>query len=323
MNLGIIGCSEIAFRRFMPAVQHVSNVKVIAVAEEYDERKIDSFCSKYGLEGMNNITALLKRDDIEAVYIPQPPALHYKWAKEALKLGKHVLIEKPSTESLIKSKELVEIAKLNNLALHENYMFQYHSQIETILKMLNDKVIGDVRLFKASFGFPRRKANDFRYVKALGGGALLDAGGYTVKLATLLLGDSITVDAASLSSVEGYEVDMYGSAQLSNKNGTVCQISFGMDCSYKCMLEVWGSKGYLIADRVFTAPESFEPVVRVELSDGEKIYTLPSDNHFIHSIEQFLVETNDCKQRDLMYNDIVTQATLIDNIRKVAENNVR
>lgn len=55
---------------------------------------------------------------------------------------------------------------------------------------------------KASFGFPLRAANDFRYNKALGGGALLDAAGYVTKLARLMLGSTfVKVDAATLNGI--------------------------------------------------------------------------------------------------------------------------
>lgn len=315
MNLGIIGCSEIAYRRFMPAAKCLKDVSVIAVAEEYDTRKLNKFCNDYQIEGMDSFISLIQRDDIDAVYVPQPPALHYKWAKEALLHGKHVLIEKPSTISFELTKDLVETAKRNNLALHENYMFQYHSQISAIRKLINNGEIGDIRLYRTSFGFPLRASNDFRYIKELGGGALLDAGGYTLKLASILLGDSVKINSATLSYIEGYEVDMFGNAQLSNELGQVCQISFGMDCFYKCSLEVWGSKGFLSTDRIFTAPEDYEPTVNIFKANNSQIIQLPSDNHFVHSIENFIKETIDDVQRNNMYNEILLQSSLVENFR--------
>ena len=318
MKIGIIGCADIAFKRFMPAAKKMANITVVAVAEEYNVQKLEPFCNEYGIEGMSDFAALIKRDDIDAIYVPQPPALHYKWAKEALLNGKHVLVEKPSTDSSVRSKELVDIAKERGLTLHENYMFQYHSQIGSILKMISEGEVGDVRLFKASFGFPLRAGNDFRYNKKLGGGALLDAGGYTIKLASILLGNTAQIDAAKLSSVSGFEVDMYGSAQLSNKQGQVCQICFGMDCAYQCSLEVWGNKGYLSTDRIFTAPDGFEPVVKITNSNETRTVKLESDNHFANSIKMFIAETEDKELREKMYNQIVHQASLVDRFRDLS-----
>lgn len=323
INLGIIGCSEIAFRRFMPAAESLNEINICSIAEEYDKSKLDVFCDKYKLEIKDDFQSLINDPKINAVYIPQPPALHYKWAKVALEHGLHVLIEKPSTISYELSKELVEIAKKNNLALHENYMFQYHSQIGKIRDIINSGKIGEIRLLRADFGFPKRAANDFRYNKSLGGGALLDAGGYAVKLACLLLDDTIKVDSAMLNYLPEYEVDMYGSATLSNSTGQVMQIGFGMDNSYRCSLDVWGSTGHLSTNRIFTAPENYNPIINIEYVSGKEEITLEPDTHFSHSIEMFIDETSNKYNREKMYNDIILQAKLIDDISNKGKNNTK
>lgn len=316
VNIGILGCSEIAFRRFMPAVLGLKRLNVVAVAEEYDRSKLTSFCDTYKIGQEESFEKLIMRGDVQAIYIPQPPALHYKWARTALENGKHVLLEKPATTAYTYTKELVDLARKNKLALHENYMFQYHSQISGIKKMIENGVVGELRMIRANFGFPLRANNDFRYSAALGGGALLDAGGYAVKLATLFLGNSIKVDTAHLNMLPGYEVDMYGNATLSNKNGEICQIGFGMDCSYQCSLEIWGSLGMLRTNRIFTAPPGYKPEVIVETAHGSEKFVLEADAHFQHSIEEFFEEIVDEKRRNEMYDGMLLQARLIDEIRR-------
>lgn len=300
----------------MPAVQEVEGIEVVAVAEQRALSKLDTWTEVYPMATETDFNALINREDVNALYVPQPPALHFEWAKKALEAGKDVLIEKPSTVSYEDSKTLVDLAREKGLALHENYMFQYHLQIQEIKKMLAEGVIGDVRLFRADFGFPLRQQNDFRYIKALGGGALLDAAGYPVKLATLFLGDSIKVDASAMSSLPGYEVDMLGSIQMSNDEGKVFQIGYGMDNGYRCSLEVWGSKGKLSTNRIFTAPPGFEPVVKVETAEQNYEVKLAADSHFEHSIEAFVNEVNHPEVREAMYQSILTQARLIEEVRE-------
>lgn len=317
MRLGIVGCSEIAFRRFMPAVEEIGDIEVVAVAEEYDQSKLEPFCKEYNIEGMSSFEQLIQREDIDLLYVPQPPALHYEWARLALLAGKHVLIEKPSTIQYADSKELVRLASEKGLALHENYMFQYHSQIEQIKNMVSEGIVGEVRNIRCDFGFPMRAENDFRYNKQLGGGALLDAGGYTAKLATLFLGKTIQVDAATLNRQPGFEVDMYGNVQFSNSNGEVCQASFGMDNGYRCSLEIWGSKGRIYTNRIFTAPENYSPVVFVETAEKKEEIVLDADMHFKKSIEEFIDQINNTKEREKMYDEILLQAKLVDAIRTI------
>lgn len=314
INLGILGCAEIAYRRFMPATKNIKDLNVIVVAEEYDTSKLTAFAEEYGVETETSFLNVINRKDIDAVYIPQPPALHYKWAKIALESGKHVLVEKPSTISYEDSKDLVNIAKKTKLALHENYMFQYHSQIEKIINLIDEGTIGEPRLYRANFGFPLRQANDFRYNKILGGGALIDAGGYTAKLATLLLGESIKVETAKFNYIDGYEVDMFGSASFVNDDGQVCQVSYGMDCFYQCSLEAWGNKGKLLTDRIFTAPPGYCPSVIVDTKDGRQEIRLEADSHFEKSILEFLQEIECDEKREKMYKEVIRQAKLLETM---------
>lgn len=320
LTVGILGCSEIAYRRFLPEVMNMDGISVKAVAEEYNKDKLEVFRKDYGLESEKDFEGIIKRDDINAVYIPQPPALHYKWAKKALEAGKHVLLEKPATIKYEQTKELIELAQNRQLALHENYMFQYHLQIGYIKEIIQRGEIGQIRLIKTAFGFPLRNTDDFRYSRKLGGGALLDAGGYAIKMATLLLGNTVKVNTAQLNYLPGYEVDMFGSATLSNDNGLICQIGFGMDCHYQCSLEIWGSIGRIFTDRIFTAPSDYEPVVCIDTPEKVNKIHLPKDSHFKHSIEEFCNEIVDKNRRVNMYQEMLLQAKLVQNVLDDSEN---
>ncbi|MEE1018794.1 MAG: Gfo/Idh/MocA family oxidoreductase [Acutalibacteraceae bacterium] len=332
IRIGVLCPSEIAFRRFMPALKKTANFSYVGLAAATEDEfygngsnnivaseleKANNFISAHGGKLFSGYESLVSSDEIDAVYIPLPPALHYKWAKAALENGKHVLLEKPFTTDVNDTKALIDIANERQLAVHENYMFAYHSQLEWIIKKIADGAIGDVRLIRIDFGFPFRGGNDFRYNKALGGGALLDCGGYTVKLAGMLLGDSARVVTSQLNSKDGFEVDIYGSATLVNDDGLTAQISFGMDNSYKCSLEVWGSTGTLFTGRVLTAPDGFEPTVTIKTADGEETFTLPADDTFKKSIEYFGNCVNDASLRVKHYDEIIKQSQQINLIQKV------
>lgn len=333
MKIGIICPSEIALRRFMPALESIKELEFVGLgvcsaverfginlpdeaivkkilSEEHEKAKV--FIEQYGGKIFDSYDSIVKSDEIDAIYIPLPPALHYEWAKKALENGKHVLVEKPSTTSEIDSRSLVELAKAKGLALHENYMFNFHRQLSEIEDIIASGEIGEVRLYRISFGFPMRTANDFRYNKSLGGGALIDAGGYTIKYATRLLGETARITYAQLNYIENFDVDMYGSAAMVNDQGTTVQIAFGMDNNYKCTLEVWGSKGELITNRVLTAPAGFTPYVTIRKGNDEVRRELSMDDTFAKSIYRF-IECINCEEiRKESYEGIIKQAGLID-----------
>ena len=222
MRIGILGTADIAFRRFLPALQKCPDIIYAGVASRTPE-KADRFVRTFGGQAYPSYDALLLDKSIDAVYVPLPPALHYEWGQKALEAGKHLLMEKPFTTGLKEAESLLRLAGEKGLAVHENYMFLYHSQLSRIKELIADGTLGEIRLIRASFGFPKRDEGDFRYKKKLGGGALLDCGGYPVRLALELLGESARVTQARLSQPKGYEVDLYGNAVLENGDGLCAQ----------------------------------------------------------------------------------------------------
>lgn len=336
MNLGVLCPSEIALRRFMPALEKTGfnfvGVAVNSVIERYGKdfpskqemskmvsrqiNKANRFVEQYGGKIFFSFEEMIKSTEIDALYIPLPPGLHFKWAKRALEAGKHVLIEKPFTTSLVEAQELINIAREKRLALHENYMFIFHSQLDEIDSIINNGDLGEIRLYSIRFGFPMRDANDFRYIKKLGGGSLIDAGGYCIKYASRLLGESTRLVYSQMNSKDGFEVDMYGSGVLVNDKGTTVQIAFGMDNDYKCELEVWGSEGTLRTGRVLTAPVGYEPSVIISRNGIVDERKMGSDDAFEKSILHFKECILKAESRNRNYLDIEKQSILMNDFMK-------
>lgn len=344
IRMGVICPSEIAFRRFMPSLKKSSDFQFIGlgvstITERFGENipsadvvnrvlaeehsKVQKFIDTYGGKIFNGYEAIVTSNEIDALYVPLPPALHFKWARLALDGGKHVLLEKPATTSSAATKELIDLAAEKGLALHENYMFVFHNQFTAINDLVANGEVGDVRLYRVAFGFPRRDANDFRYNKLLGGGALIDIGGYTIKYATMLLGETARIAYAQMNYIEEFDVDIYGSATLINDKGTTVQIAYGMDNNYKCELEIWGSKGFLTTGRVFTAPVGFVPEMTIRKGNVDEVRKLPADDTFNKSIIKFYDCINHDETRIENYRAIVKQAELMDEFLRLAGNKVK
>ena len=334
IRIGIICPSEIAFRRFLPALKEagesfrfaaigiaspeewfgdLTNISQKQIEEQQtrERAKAQSFIDQYGGEIVVGYGNLVSSNLIDAAYIPLPPALHHKWAKKALEAGKHVFVEKPSTTSLTDTEDLISIAYEKGLAFHENYMFIYHSQLEEINDIVKRGEIGDVRLYRITFGFPLRQLNDFRYNKALGGGALLDAGGYCMKYANWLLGGDAHVVTAQSNKIEGFEVDMYGSATMVNDKGQIAQLAFGMDNDYRCEIEIWGSKGTITSGRILTAPAGFAPSYTIKKNQDIETRPLAADDAFLKSIYRFIACVEDKETRTEEYNLMLKQEQLV------------
>lgn len=343
IKIGIICPSEIAFRRFLPALTNSENAKrfqfvgiAIASPKEWfggltnvsneqidaqqskEREKAQAFIDSYGGRIFGSYTDIVSSSEIDAVYIPLPPALHYKWAKLALENGKHVMVEKPSTTCYNDTKAIIDLAEKNRLALHENYMFVFHNQINEVNQIINDgETIGKPKLFRITFGFPRRALNDFRYNKKLGGGALLDAGGYTIRYATELLGETARVTTASVGYDPDFEVEIFGAATMVNDDGKTAQLAFGMDNDYRCDLEVWGTKGTLTTGRILTAPVGYVPKYTLKQNQEYTEHLLSEDDAFGKSLERFAACIGNDEIRRLNYNILEGQEKLVQQFKDI------
>jgi NDP-hexose-3-ketoreductase len=203
-------------------------------------------------------------------------------------MGKHILVEKPIVLNRFELDYVADLANRSNLIIKQNFMFEYHSQFKFIQREIKNGRIGELRSVKSSFGFPPFKDNEnIRYNLSLGGGALNDAGAYGIKMSTLLLDftDNFSV-FSGLNIDKVRNVDLFGSAYLIDKNGVHAHIDFGFDNFYQCELTIWGSKGRISANRIFTAGPGVQPKIIIETNDEEEVIKFESENHFIKIIEQ-------------------------------------
>lgn len=314
-KIGILGAADIAFNRFLPALEKVQGVQCAGVASNSPD-KLKRFVDKYNIHVYESYDEVIQDENVDCIYVPLPPVFHYEWAKKALLAGKHVFLEKPSTISAEQTRELVGLAGSMGLVLQENYMFQYHAQLADIEKIIASGELGKLRLVRTSFGFPRRAGGDFRYVKELGGGTMLDNGGYTIKLINRLLGKSARLVASKLDYDEETGVDIFGTAEFMNADGVLAQAAFGMDCQYQCSLELWGSKGRLTTGRIYTTPDGFVPTALIETGAGSRSIELASCDAFEESIKMYLRAVDDDSVRADMAQELVRQAEFVDAVRK-------
>ncbi|QEU96275.1 Gfo/Idh/MocA family protein [Streptomyces kanamyceticus] len=286
VRVGVLGCADIALRRMLPVLAAEACVELVAVASR-DADKAARTAARFGCDGARGYDALLRRDDVDAVYIPLPPALHRHWITEALGAGKHVLCEKPLSTSYDDTLELLKLARSRQLVLAENFMFPHHSQHRAVRELLQEDVVGTVQVFSSSFGVPPLDPAGFRYRPDLGGGALLDTGVYPLLAAQLYLGGELEALGATLRIDERTGVDVAGTALLSAADGTAAQVSFGFDHSYRAHYALWGTRGRLTVERAFTPPEQLRPPVRIQQQDRVTELTLAPDHQVRNSVRAF------------------------------------
>ncbi len=316
INIGVIGCASIAEKYMIPALLESQNFNLKYVASR-DIGKAKYFSKKFKCLYLNCYEDLIKDKNLQAIYMPLPTGLHYMWAKKALNAGKHLFIEKSLASNLKEARKIINLAKEKNLLIMENYMFEFHSQQKWVKQVIKND-LQRLHSFNAFFAFPELSRDNFRYNKQLGGGSLLDAGGYVIKALKVFFPEYKTEYINSNLYYLKNGVDIAGTANFmlsNNLNNISANLFFGFDHEYRCGIEIWGSGGFLQTNRTFTAPPSFEPNASLIIKNKFKNFTLDQDNHFLKIINHFADCINSGDFKDT-YSNIESQAKLQEIIRK-------
>ena len=309
IKVGAIGYSSIFRRKFFPALKKLGErFEFLALGSR---NKLNSF-DEIGREIVMSYESVLNHDDIELVYISLPISLHYEYAKKALECNKHVLCEKPLTDTYQKTKNLVEFARRKNLLLKESFQFIHHLQSMKLKEVIDSGKLGNIRVIRCDFSIPPiHNKNDIRFTKELGGGSLLDLGCYPLKFLTYFFPSQWKIKYSELYFSEDLEVDIGGTGILVNNFGTVAQIYFGMQDFYSNRFELNGFYGRLSGDRIFTAPSELSVNFSRYDQSGKSIIPVGRCNHF----EEQLKFVYDMIKggRILLNSDSTDQAFLVDS----------
>ncbi len=144
LRVGVIGCGAIAQGAHLPIIQF-SEFETLQAVCDIKPKLAHMVGERYGaLKIYTRIEDILNDSEVEAVIVSLYHDLHYEVVMEALRRGKHVLIEKPMTMSYDDSKAMVKEAAKYNLKLVVGYMWRYDRGTDFALQKVKNGEIGEV-----------------------------------------------------------------------------------------------------------------------------------------------------------------------------------
>ncbi len=155
------------------------------------ERNTNLSRQKYAYSSLvRSIEELCSDPEIELIIINLPDHLHFEYAKMALHSGKHVVIEKPFTQTSAEADELIRLAESKNLVLSAFQNRRWDNDFLTIQKILKEKKLGTLIDYEAHFDRYRNevKTGTWKEESFSGAGTLFNLGSHLIDQVLCLFG---------------------------------------------------------------------------------------------------------------------------------------
>ena len=185
------------------------------------ERTKNLAAEKYpGIKTFRSLEEMLTDNSIELVIVNTPNYTHFKYAKLSLLAGKHVVVEKPFTNTVAEAEELIALAAKQNKKISVYQNRRWDSDFKTVQQVVQQKLLGEV--VEAEIHFDRyNEALSYKLHKetpGAGAGILPDLGPHLIDQALQLFGmpDAVFADATNLRPIS--QVDDYIELILFYKN---------------------------------------------------------------------------------------------------------
>lgn len=281
VRIGILGCSDIARRKFIPALGQTKLAVLRAIASR-DPVKAATIFPNLPVETIS-YAELLAHPGIQLIYLSLPNHLHEEFALRALQGGKHVICEKPLGLSAASVRRMVACAEEKGLLLFENIMYLHHPQHAAVKSIIEEGSIGRIRTLRSVFCFPYPGGRNFRLVPAKGGGAFHDLARYAVSTAWYFLHGQCHSFSGYGLGLNGLNVAIHGTALTTVQEIFSYSLAFGQP--YESSYEIVGERGKIRVDRAYTTPADLANHIMVTSHGRDASFTVAPADHFQLMIE--------------------------------------
>jgi predicted dehydrogenase len=189
----VVGLGSYAVNQIMPRLALCEHSRLVALVSG-TPAKLEKYGAQYGIPrthwyNYKNYDAIADNADIDAVYVILPNSMHAEFSIRASKAGKHVMCEKPMSNTAAEAEAMIAAAKRAGKKLMIGYRSQFEQHNLYCIEQLRAGTFGKVRLITSEHGFDIAP-NQWRLDRPLsGGGSLMDIGIYSLNAARYLAGE--------------------------------------------------------------------------------------------------------------------------------------
>lgn len=290
---GLVGTGAIAQKRVGPALIQANHSQLVAVCDVVESAARDFGVSFQVPAVYTSLEELLANPEIDAVYLATPVFLHAAQAKQALRSGKHVLVEKPMALTVAEGQEMIQVARETGHTLATAYYRRFYPKVKRAQRLIEDGTLGQVIMVVSVYHTWYNPApgapGSWRAQKAkAGGGVLWDMGSHRFDLLVGLFGMPDQIWATTDTQVHGYGVEDTAVVYLKLGNGVRCVSTWQWNSqAWVDHLSIIGTRGKIVLEPVDSP--NFTLYIGQERSQERQDETIPlPENVHLPMIQDFI-----------------------------------
>jgi len=246
-GFGVIGCGSIGDIH-MKAIGEIECAKLIAVSSRREERARE-VAHQLSCSWSTDYHELLCNPEIDIVCVTTGSGSHGIIGLDALRAGKHVLVEKPLAMTSNEADAMIRLAREKDLVLSvvsQTRFFEHHKLVKQVI---DEGKLGKLLLAEISRPFYRTQeyydSADWRGTQAEDGGALMNQGIHSIDLLLWMAGKVSTVIGRVATQTHRMEAEDIGLALLTLENGAFATVMCSTSIVPGLMpsMHLYGEKG--------------------------------------------------------------------------------
>jgi 1,5-anhydro-D-fructose reductase (1,5-anhydro-D-mannitol-forming) len=263
---GLIGASDIADTRMIPAINARAESRVTAIYSHSPERAA-GLANRHAIPTVHHeLASLLADPQVDVIYISSTNEKHMAQTCAAAGAGKHILCEKPLALTLADAQQMVETCRAAGVVLGTNHHLRNAVTHRTLRRLIAEGAIGTplaARVFHA-VSLPPRLQGWRIHAPDAGGGVILDITVHDIDTLRFVLDDEV-LEVTAFAARQGLAKDELEDAVMGVmqfQRGTLVQHHDAFTVPHaRTGLEVHGTEGSLYAEDVMTQ----DPIGRLYL----------------------------------------------------------
>lgn len=139
VRVGLLGAGRIAQSAHLPAIAHAPSVRLVGLFDPSDHLR-ETVARRYEVVAYPTAQALFDDPSIEAVIVAVPDRFHASATLEALRAGKHVLVEKPLASTVAEAEAVVEASRRSGGIVQVGSMKRHDPGVRFAARVVHERI---------------------------------------------------------------------------------------------------------------------------------------------------------------------------------------